>query len=42
MKQLLLSIASMVIAFAGFSQSDVTLCHTPAIDKFALFASNRN
>ena len=42
MKQLVVSIAALLLAFAGFAQNDVTLCHTPATEKFALFASNRD
>ena len=41
MKKLFVSIAALLLAFSGFAQEDVTLCHTPAIDKFALFASNK-
>ncbi len=42
MKKFLASIAAMLLAFTGFAQNDVTTCHTPAIDKFAMFASNKS
>ncbi len=41
MRRLFVSIAALLLAFSGFAQDDLTLCHTPAIDKFALFASNK-
>jgi len=42
MKKFLASIAAMLLALTGFAQDDVTTCHTPAIDKFAMFASNKS
>lgn len=42
MKQLVVFIAASLLGGTGFAQNDVTICHTPAIDKFALFASNRD
>jgi carboxymethylenebutenolidase len=33
--------AAFLMAFAGFAQGDVTVCHTPSTEKFAMFASNR-
>ena len=32
----------LAYSFAGFSQDDITICHTPATEKFALFASNKS
>lgn len=32
---------AMTSSLAAFSQDDITICHTPSIDKFALFASNK-
>lgn len=40
MKNLHLILSFLVISSVGFSQDDITLCHTPAVDKFALMASN--
>ncbi len=41
MKNYLLPIF-IAISLAGFAQDDITICHTPATEKFALFASNKN
>lgn len=41
MKKIYLILSFLVITSFGFSQ-DITLCHTPAIDKFALMASNKD
>jgi carboxymethylenebutenolidase len=40
MKQVLAFCLCMPV-FAGFAQDDVTVCHTPSTEKFAMFASNR-
>ncbi len=32
----------LVFPFVGFSQDDITICHTPSTEKFALFASNKS
>ena len=42
MKKFLTSIAAILLALTSFAQNDVTTCHTPAIDKFAMFASNKS
>ncbi len=42
MKKFLASIAAILLALTSFAQNDVTTCHTPAIDKFAMFASNKS
>lgn len=41
MKTQYLTIALLSIATIAFGQDDITLCHTPATEKFALFASNK-
>lgn len=33
--------AALLISAVGFAQTDVTVCHTSATDKFAVFASNK-
>lgn len=40
MKKLFLFAALLVSTF-GFAQKDITVCHTSATDKFAVFASNK-
>jgi len=40
MKKLLLLGFAILITLTGFCQ-DITLCHTPAAEKFAMFASNK-
>lgn len=42
MKTIYLILFFLTVASSGYSQEDITLCHTPATDKFALFASNKN
>lgn len=41
MKKLSLIIAVLALPFWVAAQDDITLCHTPSIDKFALLASNK-
>jgi carboxymethylenebutenolidase len=41
MKQFLLMMMAVAGSLAAFSQNDITVCHTPTIDKFALLASNK-
>jgi carboxymethylenebutenolidase len=41
MKKIVLLTTLMVVAFAGLSQDDITICHTPPTEKFAFFASNK-
>lgn len=38
---MLLFSAAILLAFTGFAQDDVTVCHTPSTEKFAMFASNK-
>src|SRR5438477_9582793 len=40
MKKALVFICTLLIALAGAAQ-DVTQCHTSSVDKFAMFASNK-
>ena len=40
MKKLIL-FALLLVAAAGYAQKDMTVCHTSATDKFAVFASNK-
>ncbi len=40
MKKLIIVFAAALFAATGFAQ-DITECHTPALDKFAMFASNK-
>ena len=42
MKKLFASLAVLLLALTGFTQVEVTTCHTAAIDKFAMFASNKS
>lgn len=44
MKKLFTLLAGVLIAAFGFAQTkdNITVCHTTAIDKFALFASNKD
>ncbi len=43
MKRLLLTFFSLIAAMLAWAQvDDITLCHTSATDKFALFASNKS
>ncbi len=44
MKKVISLISLVALALAGIAQkqTDATLCHTPATEKFALFASNKN
>lgn len=44
MKKLFTLLASVLFAAAAIAQTsnDITICHTPAIEKFALFASNKD
>jgi carboxymethylenebutenolidase len=41
MKKLILLAALVSLAFAGFGQDDITICHTSSTEKFAMFASNK-
>ncbi len=41
MKRFLLFSSACILSFAGFTQKDVTVCHTAPIEKFAMFASSR-
>ena len=40
MKHLLLSLSLLFLVF-GSNAQEITVCHTPAVDKFNLFASNK-
>ena len=42
MKKIYFILFLLAVGLAGFSQEDITLCHTSAIDKFALMASNKD
>lgn len=44
MKKLITFFAAMLFATLGFAQTSdgITICHTPAIEKFVLFASNKD
>lgn len=42
MKNIYLSFALFTIATLGYTQDDITICHTPAVEKFALMASNKD
>lgn len=33
---------ALMASLSGFSQGDITVCHTPATEKFAMFASNKD
>jgi carboxymethylenebutenolidase len=41
MKRIYLLIASLMLAMNVVAQDGITVCHTPATEKFALFASNK-
>lgn len=41
MKGIYLSFALLSIAAISYAQDGITLCHTPAVEKFALMASNK-
>lgn len=41
MKKFLLMMVSALGSLTLFAQDDITICHTPTIDKFALLASNK-
>lgn len=41
MKKFFLIITSFMMVVTGVAQDGITVCHTPATEKFALFASNR-
>lgn len=41
MKNVLLSLTALLSVFTAWAQADITECHTPATEKFALFASNK-
>ena len=42
MRKIYLPFLFLAISVLGFAQDDITLCHTSAIDKFAVMASNKN
>ncbi|HRW98971.1 MAG TPA: dienelactone hydrolase family protein [Cyclobacteriaceae bacterium] len=42
MKKIYLISFLLVSTLAGYSQGDITICHTPATEKFALFASSED
>ena len=42
MKKSILLFMFVVFAFLAKAQGDVTICHTPATEKFAMFASNKS
>jgi carboxymethylenebutenolidase len=42
MKRSGLLVFGWLIASSAWAQDDITLCHTPATEKFAVFASNKN
>jgi len=39
--QKLFFLASLIASASAFAQKEVTVCHTSATDKFAVFASNK-
>lgn len=41
MRHILFFCAAFFVALTGFAQKEVTVCHTPSTEKFALFASNK-
>lgn len=41
MKRISMLTACLLLAIAGFGQDNITLCHTPSTEKFAMFASNK-
>lgn len=42
MRKLLILTVALLAGFSGFAQGDVVVCHTPATEKFAMFASNKD
>ncbi|MGE0587036.1 MAG: dienelactone hydrolase family protein [Cyclobacteriaceae bacterium] len=42
MKKIYMISFLLVLALASYGQGDITICHTPATEKFALFASNED
>lgn len=42
MKKIYLIIASFLLTIIAVAQDGITVCHTPATEKFALFASNKD
>lgn len=42
MKKIYLTFLPMLMTILALGQSDITICHTPATEKFALFASNKS
>ena len=42
MKSIYLILSLLLVSMFAFGQDDITICHTPATEKFALFASNKN
>lgn len=42
MKSIILVAVLASVSFAGFSQDDITICHTSSTEKFAMFASNKD
>jgi carboxymethylenebutenolidase len=41
MKNICFLVAALLLATISVAQKEITVCHTPAVDKFALFASNK-
>ena len=41
MKKLLTLLPATFLVFVCFGQDDITVCHTPSTEKFAMFASNK-
>ncbi|MDL5047700.1 dienelactone hydrolase family protein [Oscillatoria amoena NRMC-F 0135] len=41
MKKIYVFLAATLFALTGIAQDNITVCHTPATEKFALFASNK-
>jgi carboxymethylenebutenolidase len=42
MKRIYLVISLFLLAAVAVAQDGITICHTPATEKFALFASNKD
>ncbi|MEQ9414592.1 MAG: hypothetical protein RIF39_12220, partial [Cyclobacteriaceae bacterium] len=42
MKNIYLIFALFAITTLSYGQDDITICHTPAVEKFALMASNKD
>jgi carboxymethylenebutenolidase len=42
MKKFILLAFLVSVSFLGFSQDDITICHTSSTEKFAMFASNKD